>query len=105
VRYKDFIDNLEIRRTLTDKEETKMGKICSVTSKNRRTLIMNKNKYFSEGTIVKLKNPADDVEGKALFEVIENKGDRVDIKLLNTKMSIPPVECVSINEIVIANPK
>jgi len=66
---------------------------------------MYKNNCFSEGTIVKLLNPADDAESKAFFEVIENKGDRVNIRLLNTKMTIPPVECVSISEIVTVNPK
>jgi len=63
------------------------------------------NKYLSEGVIVKLKNPIDDAESKAFFKVVENKGDRINIMLLNTDMPIPPIECVNINEVVIIRGK
>jgi len=66
---------------------------------------MKKYSSFHEGAIVRFKNPADAAERKARFVVTESKGDRVNIRLLGTKMSLPPVECVRVDEIVLANPK
>ena len=64
-----------------------------------------KNKSVSEGAIVKLKNPVDYAESKAFFKVVENKGDRINIMLLNTEMPFLPIECVNINEVVIIKDK
>ncbi len=56
---------------------------------------------IKEGSIVKLSNPGAD-EKDAKFVVTEFKGDRLDIQLLNSGMNFPPIETVSIKDVVLA---
>ena len=60
---------------------------------------MRTKSFFQVGAKVKFKNPADDAERNARFLVIEDKGDRVNIQLLDSKMPFPPVECVNVRDI------